>query len=595
MIVYKPPLEDLRFVLYELLDYEEAIGTLPGCDEAGKELADSILAEAARFCENELLPLNQRGDLEGCVFEKGSVRTPRGFTDAYNKFIAAGWPGLACARGDGGQGLPMLFQLILDEFTSSTALSFGIYPGLTNMAYQLLQRHGSAEQKRLILPKLASGVWAGTMCLTETQCGSDLGLIRTRAHPQAAGTYKISGTKIFISGGEQDLTENIIHMVLARLPEAPLGTSGLSLFIVPKLLIAQDGTVGSRNAVHCTSIEEKMGIRASATCVLNFDDAVGYLVGEPNKGMRIMFTMMNAARLAVGIQGLGLAETAYQSASAYAKERLQGRSISGPKRPDKSADPIIVHPDVRKTLLTMRAYIEGARALVLWIGVALERAARHPDAAERSAAQELVELMTPIIKAFVSDIGVEATNQALQIFGGAGYIRATGIEQLVRDARIAQIYEGTNGIQALDLTGRKLFQENGRLLRRFFYPATYFIEENSASAELQPFVLPFRESVERLRSATLWVADRGLADREEIGAAATDYLRLFGLVALAYVWARSAKHALGGIDSDRKNFYRAKLATAGFFMTRLLPQTRGILTALKSGAEPIMNFREEWF
>jgi butyryl-CoA dehydrogenase len=595
MIVYKAPLEDLRFLLYELLDYEATVGSLPGYGEANGDLIDTILAEAARFCENELLPLNQRGDLEGCAFDKGNVQTPRGFKEAYEKFTAAGWTGISCAREDGGQGLPIVCQLILDEFTSSTNLSIGIYPGLTHMAYQLLQRHGSEEQKRLMLPKFAAGVWSATMCLTEAHCGSDLGLIRTRAEPEAGGPYRITGTKIFISGGEQDLTENIIHMVLARLPQAPMGTSGLSLFVVPKLLIHSDGKLGARNRVSCSSIEQKMGIRASATCVMNFDGAAGYLVGEPHRGMRMMFTMMNAARLAVGIQGLGLAETAYQSAAAYARERLQGRSLSGPKRTDLPADPIIVHPDVRKSLLTMRAYIQGARALVLWAAMALDRATRHPNAAERAAAEELVSLMTPVIKAFIADIGVEVTNHGLQVFGGAGYIRDSGMEQLVRDARIAQIYEGTNGIQALDLAGRKLFQDNGRLLRRFFYPVSQFIEENSESSEMRPFVEPLRKSLGRLQDATLWLAQQGLIDREEIGAAATDYVRLFGLVALATTWARSAKVALAKISDDRNGFYHAKLATARFFMTRLLPQTQGILTSLKSGARPIMDFREEWF
>jgi butyryl-CoA dehydrogenase len=489
----------------------------------------------------------------------------------------------------------MVFQLILDEFTSSTNLSFGIYPGLTTMAYQLLQRHGSEEQKRLILPKFAAGVWSATMCLTEAHCGSDLGLIRTRAEPEAGGIYQITGTKIFISGGEQDLTENIIHMVLARLPKAPAGTGGLSLFIVPKLLLNPDGKLGARNRVSCASIEQKMGIRASATCVLSFDGAAGYLVGQPHTGMRMMFTMMNAARLAVGVQGLGLAETAYQSAAAYALERLQGRSLSGPKHRDLPADPIIVHPDVRQSLLTMRAYIQGARALVLWAAVALDRATRHPNAAERTAAEELVSLMTPIIKAFIADIGVEATNHGLQVFGGAGYIRDTGMEQLVRDARIAQIYEGTNGIQGLDLAGRKLFQDNGRLLRRFFYPVSEFIEENSEPAEMQPFMQPLAKALARLQEATLWLAQQGLTDRDEIGAAATDYLRLFGLVALAYMWAQSAKLALEKIGGDKDGFYRTKLATARFFMSRLLPQTQGILAALKSGAGPIMDFREQWF
>ncbi|HWP58968.1 MAG TPA: acyl-CoA dehydrogenase C-terminal domain-containing protein [Candidatus Acidoferrales bacterium] len=595
MIVYKAPLKDLRFVLYEILDFEGTVGSLPGYQEAGREVVESIVEEAGRFCEKELLVLNRRGDLEGCVLADGEVRTPRGFKEAYQKFVAAGWPGLACAREDGGQGLPLLLQFILHEFIASTNLSFGIYAGLTAIAYQLVRCHGSEEQKRLILPKLAAGVWSGTMCLTEAHCGSDLGLIRTRAEPGPEGTYRVTGTKVFISGGEQDLTENIVHMVLARLPQAPAGTSGLSLFIVPKLLFDESGKCGARNRISCSSIEQKMGIRASSTCVLNFDGAVGYLVGEPHRGMRIMFTMMNAARLAVGVQGLGLAETAYQSAAAYAKERLQGRSLSGPKHQDKPADPIIVHPDVRKTLLTMRAYTEGARALVLWIAAALERAARHPAAAERRAAEELVSLMTPIIKAFVADIGFEATNRGLQVFGGAGYICATGMEQLVRDARIAQIYEGTNGIQALDLAGRKLFHENGRLLRRFFYPALAFVEENSEASGLESFVLPLRRSLLRLQEATLWLAERGLKDPDEAGAAATEYLRLFGLAALGYLWAQSAKVALAKSAADRDGFYRAKLATARFFFSRLLPETEALLAALQSGAGPITDFREEWF
>jgi alkylation response protein AidB-like acyl-CoA dehydrogenase len=595
MIVYQAPLEDLRFLLYELLDYERTVASLPGYPDAGRDVVDAVLSEAARLCEYELLPRNKPGDIEGCSFANGVVRTPSGFKEVYEKFTTGGWIGLACAREHGGQGLPVVLELIVDELIASTNLSFGTYPGLSMLAYKLLARHGNEEHKRWLLPRLVDGTWSGTMCLTEPHCGSDLGLIRTKAEPNGQQTYRITGTKIFVTGGEQDLTENIIHLVLARLPEAPSGTSGLSLFIVPKHLVNPDGTLGPRNSVSCASIEKKMGIRASATCLLNFDGAQGHLVGEPHKGMQMMFTMMNAARLAVGIQGLGLAETAYQSATAYARERLQGRSLSGPKHGDQPADPIIVHPDVRKQLLTMRAYSQGARALALWVGLALDVAARHADAAERAAADELVGLMTPIVKAFFSDCGFEATNLGLQVFGGAGYLRDTGMEQLVRDARVAQIYEGTNGIQALDLAGRKLPQQSGRLLRRFFHPAQEFIEANQADPQMQEFVLPFAQSFSKLREVTLWIAQEGLTDRDQVGAAASDYLRMFGLVVLAYMWARMAKVALGRLGGEKDGFYRAKVLTARFYMSRLLPQTQGLLAAVKSGAAPIMEFREEWF
>jgi alkylation response protein AidB-like acyl-CoA dehydrogenase len=433
------------------------------------------------------------------------------------------------------------------------------------------------------------------MCLTEPQCGTDLGLVRTRAEPKGESGYKITGTKIFISAGEHDLTENIVHMVLARLKDAPPGTRGLSLFIVPKFLVNADGTLGALNGVSCGSIEHKMGIRASSTCTLNFEGAEGYLVGEPQSGMQCMFTMMNTARLAIGLQGLGLAETAYQSAVAYARERLQGRSLSGPKFPDKPADPIIVHPDVRKNLLTIRAYNEGARALALWVGMAIDVAAKHPDPARRAEADDLVSLMTPVIKAFVTDYGFEATNLGLQVFGGYGYITDTGMEQLVRDARISQIYEGTNGIQALDLVGRKLPQHSGRLLRRLFLPVSRFIEVNTADAALQPVVLPLAKAFARLQQATLWVARESLKDREEAGAAASDYLRMFALVALAYMWARTAKAAVGKLAGEKESFYRAKVATANFYMRRLLPQTSALFAAITSGAAPIMDVREDWF
>ena len=521
------------------------------------------------------------------------MRTPKGFREAYGAFVAGGWTGIACAQEHGGQGLPKVLQLVLQELISSTNVSFGTYPGLSALAYNLLAVHGGDEQKRIFLPKLVDGSWSATMCLTEPQCGSDLGLIQTRAEPSADNSYKITGTKIFITAGEHDLTENIVHFVLARLPESPPATEGLSLFIVPKFVANPNGTLGVRNGVNCSSIEHKMGLNASSTCVMNFSAAEGQLVGEPHKGMRVMFTMMNGARLAVGMQGIGLAETAYQSAVAHALERLQGRSLSGPKLPDKPADPIIVHPDVRKNLLMIRAYTRAARALALWIGMGMDLAAKHPDPARRAQAYELVTLMTPLIKALFTDRGFKATNLALQVFGGFGYIRDSGMEQLVRDARIGLIYEGTNGIQALDLVARKMPQHSGRLLRRFFHPASQFLENSAGNPRLREFVEPFAKAFAELQEATLWLVNEGLREREELGASGEDYLRLFGLVVLAYMWAQIAKVSTDKL-SDSK-FAQANLATARFYMKRLLPQTSALLQAIKAGSGPIMDFQEEWF
>jgi len=439
------------------------------------------------------------------------------------------------------------------------------------------------------------------MCLTEPQCGTDLGLIRTKAVPNGATgpdgepAYKITGTKIFISAGEHDLTENILHLVLAKLPDAPPGAKGISLFLVPKFALKADGGLGARNGVACGAIEHKMGIKASSTCVMNFDAAEGYLIGAAHGGMRAMFTMMNTARLAVGMQGLGLAETAYQSAVAYARERTQGRALKGAKHPDKAADPIIVHPDVRKMLLSMRATIEGSRALAAWVAVAVDVAERHPDPARRQEADDLVALMTPIIKAYFTDTGYAATNLGMQVFGGHGYIREHGMEQLARDARIAQLYEGTNGIQALDLVGRKLPQNMGRLLRRFFHPVLAFIEDNQGEADLAEFILPLAKAFGRLQQATAWIAQQGLKDPDEAGAAASDYLRLFALTALAYMWARAAKVVIAMDKDQRRDFHEAKLATARFYMTRILPETSGLFAAINAGAAPIMEPQEAWF
>ncbi|UCH73110.1 MAG: acyl-CoA dehydrogenase C-terminal domain-containing protein [Rhodospirillales bacterium] len=594
MTVYTAPIDDMRFVLNELL-HAETLTELPGYEEATPDLVDAVLSEAGKLCEEVLLPLNRTGDEEGCTYENGVVRLPSGFKEAYEAFVQSGWGSLAADPEFGGQGLPATLGAMVKEMACSSNISLAILPGLTEGAYHLLERWGSDEQKAKWLPKMVEGTWSGTMCLTEPHSGTDLGLIRTRAEPADDGSYRISGTKIFISCGEQDATENIVHLVLAKLPDAPAGIRGISLFLVPKFLVKEDGAMGPRNGVACGSIEHKMGIKASPTCVMNFEDAEGYLVGPPHKGMRVMFTMMNDARLAVGMQGLGLAETAYQSAADYAKERLQGRSLSGAMAPDKPADPIIVHPDVRRMLLTMRAYTEGGRALAAWTALNLDIAAKHPDDARREEADDLVSLLTPIVKAFLTDIGSECANLGVQVFGGHGYIREWGMEQLVRDARIAQLYEGANGIQALDLVGRKMGQHTGRLLRRFFHPGMDFIEAEMEKSEMQDFVLPFAKAFGRLQQATAWIAQQGLRDPEEAGAAATDYLRLFGLTALAYLWARMAAVALEKAGDDETGFYRAKLATARFYMTRILPQTSSLFAAIMAGKKPLMELEAELF
>jgi alkylation response protein AidB-like acyl-CoA dehydrogenase len=470
-----------------------------------------------------------------------------------------------------------------------------MYPGLSNGAYAAIHRHGNDEQKQTFLPHLVDGTWSGTMCLTEPQCGTDLGQIRTKAEPQENGSYKITGTKIFISAGEHDLTQNIIHLVLARIVGGPPGIRGISLFIVPKFLVKEDGSVGPRNGVRCGSIEHKMGIKASATCVINFEDAEGYLVGEAHKGMRAMFTMMNGARLGVGLQGLALGETALQTARQYAQERLQGRALTGDKFPEKAADPIIVHPDVRRMLFTMKAYTEGARALAAWVSLALDRADRHPNAEKREEAEDFIGLMTPIIKAMLTDNAFGVTNLGVQIFGGHGYIREWGMEQLVRDARITMLYEGANGIQALDLVGRKMPMHNGRLLRRFFHPVDAWLRERMEKPELQEFVLPVMKAFGRLQQVTALVAQKGMSDPDEAGAAASEYLRAFGLVALGFIWARIAETSLAQLNGTDALFYKGKLATARYYMARLLPETNALFANIAAGAKPLMALEAEAF
>jgi alkylation response protein AidB-like acyl-CoA dehydrogenase len=595
---YTPPLRDIRFVLDDVLGMER-ITALPGHADATPDVTGAVLEEAGRFAAEVIFPLNQSGDAEGCVLENGVVRTPKGFKEAYDRLVAGGWPGLACATEWGGQGLPKVLNVVLEELFCSANLSFAIVQGLSHGAYGAIEAYADERLKQLYLPKLAEGTWSGTMCLTEPQCGTDLGLIRTRAEPAGDRTYKISGTKIFISCGEQDLTENIVHLVLARLQGAPAGIRGISLFLVPKFLPKEEGGAvrpGRRNSLACGSIEHKMGIKASPTCVMNFDGATGWLVGEPHKGMRAMFVMMNAARLGVGMQGLALSEVAYQNAAAYARERLQGRSLAGAKFPDRPADPIIVHPDVRRNLLTMRAFNEAARALAYWIGMEIDVAGRHPDPAERQAAGDVVALMTPIIKAWFTDMGHASANLGMQVLGGHGYIREWGMEQYARDARIPQIYEGANGIQALDLVGRKLPEGTGRLLRRFFHPVDRYIAERAADPAMAEFVGPLARAFGKLQQATAWVARMGLKDPEEAGAASTDYLRLFALVAAGWMWARMVEAARAkAAAGDADGFCAAKVKTARFFFQRMLPETNALFITVTSGKRSLMDLEAEAF
>ena len=607
MATYTAPLRDIRFCLHELHD-SSALSALPGLEQATPDLMDAVIEEAAKLAQEVLFPLNLSGDKEGCTYENGVVRTPAGFKDAYNQLTEGGWTSLACDPAYGGQGMPMLLSTVFEEMVSSANLAFGMYPGLSHGAYRALHAHGSDALKSEYLPHLVDGTWSGTMCLTEPQCGTDLGLIRTRAEPADDGSYRITGTKIFISAGEHDLTENIIHLVLAKLPGAPAGTKGISLFLVPKFLPTPEGQAGPRNGVTCGSIEHKMGIKASATAVLHFDAAQGWLVGPPNAGMKCMFTMMNAARLAVGMQGLGIAETAYQSAAAYAKDRRQGKSVkrsdaketksSEPGVNEGGADPIIVHPDIRRMLLEARSQTEAGRALSYWVGLELDRAEHHPDPAVRQESDDLVALLTPIVKAGLSDLGSEAANLAVQVLGGHGYVHEWGVEQLVRDARIAQIYEGTNGIQALDLVGRKLGQDTGRLLRRFFHPVSAWLESHADDPALAEFTGPTAKAFSRLQQATLTVAQRGLARAEEAAAAATDYLRLFNLVAMAFMWCRMAEVAgtklRAGANGDAV-FYQSKLDVGRFYMARVLPRHSVHFQGVMAGGETLGLMAAEAF
>ncbi|MBV6753946.1 acyl-CoA dehydrogenase C-terminal domain-containing protein [Pseudomonas chlororaphis] len=579
---YRAPLRDMRFVLNEVFEAPTLWARLPGLAEVIDEAtAVAILEEAGKLSAEVIAPLDRSGDEQGCTWSRGKVTVPDGFVAAYRAFAEGGWVGVGGDPQFGGMGMPKAISAQVEEMVSSASLSFGLYPMLTAGACLSINVHASQALKERYLPNLYAGVWTGSMCLTEAHAGTDLGLIRTRAEPSADGSYRISGSKIFITGGEHDLAENIIHLVLARLPDAPAGPKGISLFLVPKVLVNADGSLGERNALSCGSIEHKMGIKASATCVMNFDGAAGWIVDAPNKGLAAMFTMMNYERLGVGIQGLALGERSYQNAVEYARERIQSRAPSGPQAIDKAADPIIVHPDVRRMLLTMKALNEGGRAFSSYVALQLDTAKYSEDPATRSRAQELVSLLTPVAKAFLTDMGLETTLHGQQIFGGHGYIREWGQEQLVRDVRITQIYEGTNGIQSLDLAGRKIVGSGGALYRLFAAEIRHFTA--NAGAELGEFCKPLNAAVDTLDELTEWLLDRATNTPNEIGAASVEYLQVFGYTAYAYMWALMARAAKG--KQAEEDFYVSKLGTARFYFARLLPRIHSLSASLRAGSE----------
>ncbi len=587
---FNAPLRDMRFVLHEVFDAPALWARLPALAESvDAATADAILEEAAKVTAQLISPLNRSGDEEGAQWHAGQVTTPAGFKQAYATYIEGGWVGLAGNPQFGGMGMPKMLAVQFEEMLYGANSSFALYSALSSGACLALDAHASDSLKNLYLPPMYEGRWAGSMCLTEAHAGTDLGLIRTRAEPQADGSFNISGSKIFITGGDQDLTENVVHLVLAKLPDAPAGPRGISLFVVPKVLVNADGSLGAANAVSCGSIEHKMGIKASATCVMNFDGASGWLVGEANKGLAAMFTMMNYERLSIGIQGIGCAEASYQSAVSYARERLQSRAPTGAVAPDRMADPIIVHPDVRRMLLSMKAMTEGGRAFASYVGQQLDLAKFSDDPQERDSAQTLVALLTPVAKAFFTDAGLESCIHGQQVFGGHGYIREWGQEQLVRDVRIAQIYEGTNGIQALDLLGRKVLADNGAALRQFTGEIRTFAAQPGA-----PYAKPLLEAVQRLEDLSDWLQDQAASNRNEIGAASVEYLHLFGYVAYAWLWARMAQVAESQRGEDEA-FYGAKLATADFYFSRLLPRILTLEHCIRAGSAPLFGLNAEQF
>ncbi len=592
MARYSAPLADIRFALYDVLDVESLFQRLPGFEAATRDVVDAVLDEAAKFTEQVLAPLNQSGDQEGCHFDAAtaSVKTPAGFRKAYAQYVENGWAGLTAPAAFGGQEMPQVLGAAFKEMLDSANLAWGNYPLLSHGATEALLQHGEDWQREAFLKPIVEGRWTGTMCLTEPHCGTDLGLLKVKAEPTDDGSYRISGTKIFITAGEHDLTENIVHLVLARLPDAPAGVKGISLFVVPKFKVGRDGKLGARNALACGAIEHKMGIKGSATCTMNFDGAEGWLIGAPNKGLNAMFTMMNTARLAVGLQGLALTERAYQNSLAYARERLQMRALSGAKFPDQPADPLIVHPDIRRMLLTQKAFAEGCRLLALYAYTQEDIHKRSPDADERERAEALVSFLTPIVKALLTETAIECTYDALQIFGGHGYIVEHGMEQFARDARITTLYEGTTQIQALDLLGRKVLQLQGAGLRHFLLDISAFCEAQAAVTEMSEFIGPLAGATKALSDLTMEIAKRAVANPEEMGAAAYDYLFFSGYVALAYFWAKSVVAA-----ASDPAIRESKLQTARFYFARILPRIGAHAAAIRAGASTLLDIADADF
>jgi butyryl-CoA dehydrogenase len=586
---YQAPLRDMHFVLHELLNVEHELRSLPAHADMDTDTINQVLEEGGKFASDIVFPLNHSGDREGCHYDAAthSVTAPAGFKQAYQQYVAAGWPALSCDPTYGGQGLPIVLNNGFYEMLNSANQAWTMYPGLSHGAYECLHAHGSEEQKKLYLPKLVAGEWTGTMCLTESHCGTDLGLLKTRAQLQADGSYHLTGSKIFISAGEHDLSSNIVHLVLARLPDAPPGTKGISLFIVPKFLPDASGNPGERNPIFCGAIEHKMGIHGNATCQINLDNATGWLIGEANRGLNAMFVMMNAARLGVGMQSLGLTEVAYQNAVSYARDRTQGRSLTGPKAESQAADPIIVHPDVRRMLLTARAYAEGGRAFTSYIALMIDRELNHPDEEVRKLAADEVALLTPVVKAFLTDNAWIATSEAMQVYGGHGYIAEWGMEQYVRDARINMIYEGTNTIQSLDLLGRKVLMDNGEKLRKFGEKIKSFVEENGTDEAMSEFVTPLADIGEKITKLSMEIGMKAFMNRDEVGAAAVPYMRVVGHLVFSWFFARMAKLALEKQNSG-DNFYQAKLAVARFYFARLLPETAMLIRQARSGSDNLM-------